>query len=84
MIFEGNYMNVDVSYPLDTLSWPLKVKVKLEGQGQISNNVFFRNSTLLFSVVYCKLLKQLGMSQISFEMLLRTNYIPKVPVKIIN
>ena len=34
-------MNVDVSYPLDTLSWPLKVKVKPEGQGQISNNVFF-------------------------------------------
>ena len=76
-------MNVDVSYPLDTLLWPLKVKVKPKGQGQISNNVFFRNSTLLFSV-YCKLLKQLGMSQISFEMLLRTNYIPKVPVKMIN
>ena len=34
-------MNVDVSYPLDTLSWPLKVKVKPEGQGQISNIVFF-------------------------------------------
>ena len=79
-------MNVDVSYPLDTLSWPLKVKVKPEGQGQISNIVFFflRNSTLPLSVVYCKLLKQLGMSQISFEMLLRTNYIPKVHVKIIN
>ena len=77
-------MKVDVSYPLDTVSWPLKVKVKPEGQGQISNNVFFRNSALLFSVVHCKLLKQLGMSQISFEMLLRTNYIPKVPVKMIN
>ena len=78
-------MNVDVSYPLDTLLWPLKVKVKPEGQGQISNIVvFFRNSTLPFSVVYCKLLKQLGMSQISFEMLLRTNYIPKVPVQMTN
>ena len=44
---------------------------------------FSRNYTLLFSVVYCKLLKQLGMSQISFEMLLRANHIPKVPVKIL-
>ena len=34
-------MNVDASYPLDKLSWPLKVKVKPEGQGQISNIVFF-------------------------------------------
>ena len=44
-------VNVDVSYPLDTLSWPLKVKVKPEGQGQISNNVFFRNSILLLFIV---------------------------------
>ena len=77
-------MNVDVSYPLDTLSWPLKVKVKPEGQGQISNIVFFSKFYPTVFCFYCKLLKQLGMSQISFEMLLRTNCIPKVPVQIIN
>ena len=46
-------MNVDVSYPLDTLSWPLKVRVKPEGQGQISNNVFFSK---FYPTVFCCLL----------------------------
>ena len=47
-------MNMDVSYPLDTLSWPLKVKVKPEGQGQISNNVVFFSK--FYPTVFCCLL----------------------------